>query len=134
MRLSMLRDTIRPLGNSRTAASSTPASPTRTRASASALVAAPTSIQRSEIFDPLSLLLFFHQMHGLCAVQAEPDLLRPGIPAALPHDPRGAPPADRGEVEVPLVVVVRSLDPALVDGPRQHQPRPALGVERRDRV
>src|SRR5947207_2481789 len=55
MRLSMLRDTIRALGNSCTPASSTAASPTRTRSSASALLAAPMSIHRSVILETLSM-------------------------------------------------------------------------------
>ena len=50
----MLRETSRRLGSSTTPALSTPASPTRTRSSASALVRAPMSIHRSVIFEAFS--------------------------------------------------------------------------------
>ena len=54
MRLSMLRDTMRPFGNSCTSASSTAGSPMRTRCRVSALLPVPTSIHRSVIFETLS--------------------------------------------------------------------------------
>src|SRR2546427_5823039 len=73
-------------------------------------------------------------MHGLLADHAAHGLLRAEDHDALAHEHLRVPAADRGEVEVPLVVDVRYLEPDLVDVTRQHQPRPALGVERRDRV
>ena len=92
MRLSMLRDTIRRLGNSRTAASSTPASPTRTRASASALVAAPTSIQRSEIFDTLSISSFFIRCTACLPITPHTDSFGPRITTRWPTSTCGSQP------------------------------------------
>src|SRR2546426_3186483 len=50
-----------------------------------------------------------------------PHPLRPADHHALPHEDLGVPPADAGEIHIPLVVHVRDLQPDLVDVAGQHE-------------
>jgi hypothetical protein len=75
---------MRPLGNSWTFASSTAASPTRTRSSASALFAAPMSIHRSVIFETLSKSSRFIRWTACLPITPRTDSLDPVITTRWP--------------------------------------------------
>ena len=123
MRLSMLREAMRPLGSSSAAQAITPASPTRTRSSASFLFAAPMSIHRSVILRDLVLLVGLDQVDRLL-----PD--HPGHrPAAaledhpLAHQHLAVPAADGAEVDEAVVVHVHDHHADLVHVAGEHHAR-----------
>src|SRR6266699_3081242 len=131
MRLSMLRDTIRAFGNSKTLASSTPASPRRTRSS---LARGPDIDPQVRDFRYFVHVLALHEVHRLFPDYAADRTLRAADHHALPHEDLGIPPADAGEIDVALVVHMRDLQSDLVDVAGEHEPGRALGIQRRHRV
>jgi len=134
MRLSMLRDTIRALGNSARSRRARRRLPGRTRSSVSALLAAPMSIHRSVIFETLSILLALHQVHRLFPDHAVHRTLGPPITTRCPTRTWESQPPMPAKIQISLVVHVRDLQADLVDVAGEHEPGRALGIQRRHRV